>query len=124
MMGDLKENYPLPLDKFGTDPAISLWANVDCWSTSATVSGLAVTQITDWVDCALHFATAGQYRSKTSVGTSASEFNPTLDDAYATLIGGILLKPKTTAAGKSFNYMCTRNNNFSNRSQKGTLTIS
>eukprot|EP00010_Vexillifera_abyssalis_P006823 CAMPEP_0201549892 /NCGR_PEP_ID=MMETSP0173_2-20130828/6314_1 /ASSEMBLY_ACC=CAM_ASM_000268 /TAXON_ID=218659 /ORGANISM="Vexillifera sp., Strain DIVA3 564/2" /LENGTH=568 /DNA_ID=CAMNT_0047959725 /DNA_START=83 /DNA_END=1789 /DNA_ORIENTATION=+ len=57
---------------------------------------------------ALDFATVGE-------GTGV---NSLLNDAPATYNAGLFkLNPGT------YHYMCTRNNNFSNRSQKGTITV-
>jgi len=112
-MGTLDENYPLPLDKFQAE---SIFSFADCFTMGGT-------QIAAWQDCALILATSGQYRTMTDVSTNANSFDPLLNDAPPSLIGGVMLKFKPTAAGKTFNYMCTRNNNFSNRSQKGSLTV-
>jgi len=114
-MGALNENYPLPLDQYATDPTVSLWANSDCY----THTGVQLT----WQDCSLIMATSGQYRNMNQVSTSATNFDPLLNDAPPSLVGGMVFKFKSSAVGMTFNYMCTRNNNFSNRSQKGTLTI-
>jgi hypothetical protein len=112
-MGNRLENYPLPLDKFQAE---SIFSFADCFTYTGTA-------ITDWKDCALILATSGQYRTIASVPTSANTFDPLLNDAPPSLIGGLIWKFKPTAAGQTFNYMCTRNNNFSNRSQKGSITV-
>jgi len=114
-MGDLSENYPLPLDKFGTDD-ISIFKHTTCWTLTGT-------QIANWQDCALHLATSGQYRTMAQVSTDPNNFDPLLNDAPPSLIGGLLMSFQSTASGKTFNYMCTRNNNFSNRSQKATIIV-
>jgi len=109
------ENYPLPLDKFGTLPE-SIWPHVTC----SRFDGVAVT---NWVDCALILATSNTYKTVAEANAATTDFNPTLDDAPASLTGGIVLEIGATASGKTFFYTCTRNNNFSNRSQKGVLIV-
>jgi hypothetical protein len=104
-MLNMDDNYPIPLDKF-TD---NIFARSACYDfAGATLST---------VDCALTLATSGQYRTTTQVEAT---FDPLLNDAPASLIGGIVLKVQRG----EYNYMCTRNNNFSNRSQKGVLIVS
>jgi hypothetical protein len=115
IMGDLSENYPLPLDKFGTDD-ISIFAHSTCWTFQGT-------QISSWADCALILATSGQYRTMTAVSTDPNNFDPLLNDAPPSLIGGLVMSFAPSASGHTFNYMCTRNNNFSNRSQKATIIV-
>jgi len=108
------ENYPLPLDKF---QAQSIFAFADCFTHTGV-------QITDWRECALILATSGQYRNWTAVSSATTPFDPILNNAPPSLIGGILLKFQAAAAGHTFNYMCTRNNYFGNRSQKGSIIVS
>jgi len=110
----LAENYPLPLDKYQNDPNF-FWSNFDCFNKDGGPIA--------WQDCAMIMATSGQYCSINDAATSTKAFDPLLNDAPASLVGGILLKPKTTADAKIFFYTCTRNNNFSNRSEKGTIII-
>jgi len=74
-------------------------------------------------DCAMRLATSNYYKTVGEANADTDNFNPLLNDAPASLVGGILLQPKAAAKGKQFHYMCTRNNNFSNRSQKGTITV-
>jgi hypothetical protein len=51
-----------------------------------------------------------------------------LDNSPASLVGGVVMQFSRTdfttdPKDKSFDYMCTRNNNFSNRGQKGTIVV-
>jgi len=101
----MDDNYPIPLDKFPDN----IFARSTCYDFSGNVLST--------VDCALTLATSGQFRAVSQVDIT---FDPLLNDAPASLIGGIVLKVQ---AGE-YNYMCTRNNNFSNRSQKGVLIVS
>jgi hypothetical protein len=111
----LSDNYPMPLDKNQNNPNL-LWANVDCYN----YDGVA---IADWVECSLVLSTSGQLRSKADVLATTRDIDPLLNDAPASLVGGVMLHLKTTAAGKEFSYMSTRNNYFSHRSQKGLITV-
>jgi len=103
------DNYPIPLD---TAPFAgkTIWDYSTCYDfTGATLSS---------IQCALTLATSGQFRTVAQV---TATFDNLLNNAPASLIGGIIMKVNT--AGE-YNYMCTRNNNFSNRSQKGVLIVS
>eukprot|EP00343_Euplotes_focardii_P007404 CAMPEP_0205821278 /NCGR_PEP_ID=MMETSP0206-20130828/6313_1 /ASSEMBLY_ACC=CAM_ASM_000279 /TAXON_ID=36767 /ORGANISM="Euplotes focardii, Strain TN1" /LENGTH=641 /DNA_ID=CAMNT_0053116635 /DNA_START=27 /DNA_END=1952 /DNA_ORIENTATION=+ len=100
------DNYPIPLDKY-TD---NIWTQNQCYKPDGTTIGST--------DCALIMATSGQYWTVGDVDDD--DFNTLLDDAPASLIGGILIDMTTVG---NYNYMCTRNNNFSNRSQKGSLKV-
>jgi len=98
------DNYPLPLDKFPDN----IFAKSTCYDFNGNVVST--------VDCALTLATSGQFRT---VAQATSTFDPLLNDAPTSLIGGMIM---SIGAGE-YNYMCTRNNNFSNRSQKGVLIV-
>jgi hypothetical protein len=107
----MSQSYPIPYD---TDKYLG--SNII--ATAGTCYDLYGAPIgTDWVDCAVTLSTSGMYRSQNDDYT---DFNPTLDTSPASLIGGVVLSIPTDG---SYNYMCTRNNNFSNRSQKGTLVV-
>jgi hypothetical protein len=106
-MLNLDDNYPLPLDKFSDH----MWARSQCWDLNANSIGT--------LDCALLMATSGQYRTVAEATAATTAFDPLLNDAPASLVGGIVVKFQ---AGE-YNYMCTRNNNFSNRSQKGKFIV-
>lgn len=56
--------------------------------------------------------------SRISMTTAGGEMSQ-LDDGYTYIDGGLI---RFTAPG-TYNYMCTRNNNFSNRSQKASLVV-
>jgi len=74
-------------------------------------------------DCAVWLATSGYFRAAGQVQGFAGGndlLSVTLDNAPASLIGGVVMKVNT--AGTYF-YIGSRNNNFSNRSQKGTLIV-
>ena len=130
---DFSQNYPMPLDKFPDN----MWSRSSCYkldgtplSTATTSTAGDISKNGQALDCAIYMTTSGQYKSlaevTTASGTTAT-FDPLLNDAPASLVGGVVMKfnPAFNAdqTTKSFDYMCTRNNNFSNRGQKGTIVV-
>ena len=74
-------------------------------------------------DIAVAFASAGYYNCFEGCTESVVEkgqMNQLLNNAPASFEGAVLMFSK---AGNYY-YMCSRNNNFTNRSQKGQLTVS
>lgn len=105
------ENYPVPLEQYSDH----MFNYINCYDLSGNL-------IADWVDCALTLATSGFMRSKAE--TSTKEFDPYMDEAPASLVGGVVFEFKDIPAeGKEFFYMSSRNNNFGSRSQKGVLRV-
>jgi len=111
-MLDPASNYPIPLDKFTTN----IFSSSQCWHPD----GSAIA----WLDCAVILASSGYYRSAAQVntlGASATTYmDPLLNNAPASLIGGVVMQINTPG---TYYYACTRNNAFSNRSQKGVLIV-
>jgi len=83
------------------------------------------------MNAALWLATSGFFTSRGSVTATTGatdELSVTLDNAPPSLAGGMLMRVSSGSSYTSygpgvFNYMSTRNNNFSNRTQKGTLIV-
>jgi len=98
------DNYPIALDKATNN----MWKNGKCMTPFANTN-------LSWTDCALWMATSGKVRSATSTDTT----DVLLNNAPASLHGGLLLQ----FGSGTWHYACTRNNNFSNRSQKGTIVV-
>jgi hypothetical protein len=110
------ENYPLPLDKF-TD---NMWSNSKCYDQhGAQIGGSGATP---WLDCALLMSTSGYFRTAADT-LHGTAFDPLLDTAAPSLIGGVLMQFDAVSAAQTYTYMCSRNNNFTNRSQKGQITV-
>jgi len=103
------ENFPLPLDKYPNN----MWTTASCYDFNGNA-------IADWVACATYFATSGFARTVAQANAAMSTFNPLLNNAPASLAGGLLIN--INKAG-TYYYMCSRNNNFSNRSQKGVIHV-
>jgi hypothetical protein len=135
---DYSHNYPQPLDKFPDN----MWSRSTCYKLDGSLLSGGSSTAGDissndaGLDCAVYLTTSGQYKSVADVTAAASAtagtaaattFDPLLDSAPASLVGGVVMKfsPAFTAGqtSKSFDYMCTRNNNFSNRGQKGTIIV-
>jgi len=116
--GDRLENYPMPLDK---NVATNLFKQVAGCYTLKAQAATSASDANKFVDCALILATSGEYRARTEV-TDTTDFDELLNNSPASLIGGIVLDFNSVPTG-TYNYMCTRNNNFSNRSQKGSIIV-
>jgi hypothetical protein len=112
---DLADNFPMPIDKYPTE---TIFAKSKCYDAS-TPNGVELVwdPSTSKLDCALILSTSGYYRNINAVD---GQFNSLLNNAPASLIAGIVLKITTPG---TYPYTCTRNNNFSNRSQKGILFV-
>jgi len=114
LMQSRSENFPLPLDMYPNN----LFNSTTCYNMfGQKING------GDPLTCALILATSGQFQTPSAATDDPTVFSPLLDLAPASLIGGVVLDISKVAPNE-YNYMCTRNNNFSNRSQKGTLIIS
>jgi len=101
-------SFPIPLDKAEFDEQ-NMMKKSTCYDLKGAQNG-------DWVDCAVIMATSGYARSKTADFT---DFNDQMNNAPASLIGGMVMQ----STKGEYNYMSSRNNNFSNRGQKGSITI-
>jgi hypothetical protein len=122
--GDSDSNYPLPLDHYAAE-SLLMNGNSNCFDFDGlnvdTQKGGAPHNFASGaagLNCALTLATSGQFLH---IGEVNSNFDPLLNNAPASLIGGIVVAPVTT--GRTYNYINTRNNNFSNRAQKGAINV-
>jgi len=103
------ENYPIPLDIEEFD-SYNLWKQSTCY----TLDGQ---EITNWYDCAVIMATSGYGRS---TNDDFTDFSTQMNNAPASLIGGIIFQVNTDG---TYSYISSRNNDFSNRSQKGVIHV-
>jgi len=116
--GDSDSNYPLPLDKYTTE-SLLLGGNSNCNDIRGVdLNTRGGGTYPAGLNCALTLATSGQFLHG---GEANSNFDPLLNNAPASLLGGVVLKPNV--AGRTYNYINTRNNNFSNRAQKGAINV-
>jgi len=117
-LNKMDQSYPVPYDtELFYDDNILAKAGLCYTLAGDTIGDADPTAAENWVDCAVWLSTSGQFRA---ANADFTDFDTTLDTSPASLLGGVVFQ--VTEAG-SYNYMCTRNNNFSNRSQKGTLVV-
>lgn len=103
------DNYPVPFENSTMFTGAKLR-----WSSSPQTKTLN--------DVAVSLASAGYYSCLTECNLSPKRKNPTLNNLLnnaAASYRGMVLQ---LAKGK-YHYICSRNNNFSNRSQKGMITV-
>eukprot|EP00808_Paulinella_micropora_P014542 g51224.t1 len=114
------ENYPVPLDKYSDH----MFKYIDCYDLNGTKIETADNTKPKWLNCALILTTSGQIRKEEQVAASAADWDPYMNKAPASLVGGVVLGFKSIPPqGKAFEYMSTRNNNFGSRYQKGVLIL-
>ncbi len=113
-MKDRNNNYPLPFENTNMFKGAKIhWKSDNVDANKLTSEDIAV-----------RYASAGYYSCvKTSVcGAQSVEAKAAmqnqLNNAPASYIGMLL----ELARGK-YHYICSRNNNFTNRSQKGTIQV-
>ena len=116
-LADRRDNYPLPIE----DERSFIQKSTLKWA-ALVPQNLIATWTPD--DVAVMMASSGYYRcvgaakcGGHSVQGKAS-MNDLLNNAPASFEGVVLKIQKG-----NYNYMCSRNNNFSNRSQKGTINV-
>ncbi|XP_078001277.1 protein DD3-3-like [Glandiceps talaboti] len=113
-MNDALENYPVPYE------SSTMWSSAKVAWIYHSDDPASV----DMKDLAVNMASSGYYRCFRSAvcrGQSVENkdaLNNLLNNAPASYEGALLEFKKGT-----YHYMCTRNNNFSNRSQKGHLRV-
>ncbi|CAF0996235.1 unnamed protein product [Brachionus calyciflorus] len=115
----LNDNYPIPFEM--TD----LWKDTELFGyVNETL--IKINSKDQAKDLALYLSSSGYYKcvkKETCDGESyelKQALDPDLNSSPASL-PGVLLRFKKP--NKNYFYMCSRNNNFSNRSQKGTIKV-
>lgn len=129
---DLNENYPLPFEmtNMWKDMELVGFLNNNIDFTDDTRNYLSVSRAFTSQDLALYFSSGSYYtcvKSTTCGNASYEKLNANnnkldadLNNAPASLSGAIV---RFTKNNKQYIYMCSRNNNFSNRSQKGSIIV-
>ncbi|KAK3607198.1 hypothetical protein CHS0354_008882 [Potamilus streckersoni] len=113
----LNDNFPLPFE------STTMWNNAEAMWVPYSAPGITAEEV------ALNMASSGYYRCMTTsrctekdnldyIVETRTKLQNQLNNAPASYEGAVLRFRKGI-----YNYMCTRNNNFSNRSQKGTITV-
>jgi hypothetical protein len=133
-LASLGENFPLPFESVNVTS--EMWSEVTVVgvvdhaatkSTDNSGSYLLAGQQMSGKDAAVYLATAGYYQCQAQSVCGARSYEAIgagldgdLNSANASLPGVLV---KFTQAGAMYYFMCSRNNNFSNRSQKGSLVV-
>ncbi len=123
----MNENFPLPYETCDIWNSLHLLGTLNS-SLSASGPYLAITPLGP-KDLALYFASSGFYQCvQTNMcgpnsfeSLNGTQLDADLNGAPASFPGALV---QFRASRRVFNYMCSRNNNFSNRSQKGRITVS
>jgi len=126
-LGDRSRNYPVAVDlnlhndtcmftqlapgnaKFFAPNLANGYIQADAWNALNAL------------DAAFYLGSSGFYTSQAAALAATTQLDVLLDNTSPSLMGGVIIQP--TASGKTLHYMCTRNNNFSNRSQKGSIQV-
>lgn len=133
-VNNLNENFPLPYE------STNIWKDLDLvgfLNENSTSFGDDTTKYLidksmfksgDLAkDMALYFSTSSYYQcvnqatcSKSFQNNNRDPLNPDLNNAPSSLSGALV---RFTKANQIYYYICSRNNNFSNRSQKGSINV-
>ncbi|XP_064604875.1 protein DD3-3-like [Liolophura sinensis] len=110
---DMNENYPMPFENS------NLWTGAEIFWHHKGIMGVSAK------DLAVSMATSGYYScvKRTTCGGDSAEgtavkVDKLLNNAPASYEGAVVRFTRGT-----YHYMCTRNNNYTNRSQKGTIIV-
>jgi hypothetical protein len=128
-LADRSRNYPVAIDKNLHNESCMFTSvgggNANFWVPDTTVPYMtaATWNSAPVIDAALWLGSSGYYTSQAQATAATEKLNELLNNAPASLVGGVFMKPTPTAAGRTLHYMCSRNNNFSNRSQKGSIRV-
>ena len=127
-------NYPIAYD----NTPDNLISRATCSTLSGAVYGgyayaaPNATMTPAAIDCAVFLWSSGNYLGRQDVinrlpATTAATQNDlvNMNSAPPSLIGGVLLdwSHSGLTQATTYPYMCTRNNAFSNRAQKGLITV-
>ena len=133
-INNLNENYPIPYE------VATMWSEMDLIGflneadldddSSKYLKLKSLLNSNDIAkDLALYFSTSAYYQCvrKTSCGAKSYEIlsaqaqlNADLNNAPASVSGALV---KFNKSNRVYYFMCSRNNNFSNRSQKGAIHV-
>jgi len=129
---DKNSTYPVPLDKAIVDDFFANSKVFQTYTGKVVSSGTPVTapltaaqaQAKSGRDAQLYFMSAGYYNTEAEVGQQKSqnddgELNVLLNDTPASMRGMTVCPEKRG----TYEFTCTRNNNFSNRDQKLTIIV-
>lgn len=107
------KSFPIPLDK-DEHNAINLIKSSNCYELNGDA-------IANWEDSAVRLAVSNYGDSpELGAGGDFTDLSAQLNNAPASLRGGLVCQ---TGVSGTYNYMSSRNNNFSNRGQKAWMKI-
>ena len=127
-------NYPVAYD----ETPDNLVSRAVCWTLNGTVyggyaeAGFGGSMTPADVDCALLLWSSGYYLGRQDVVNAQPAATATaqsdlvnMNNAPPSLIGGVILDWSMSGLTQAttYPYLCTRNNAFSNRAQKGVITV-
>merc|ERR1712156_1126982 len=118
---DKNSTYPAPLDKA---VVTDFFENSKCYQTytgnavSSGQTGGTAEQNLQAKDCQIYLMSAGYFTGYDDVG-DGNELDVLLNNTPASM-RGLTVCPQTPGV---YDFTCTRNNNFSNRDQKLTITV-
>eukprot|EP00128_Syssomonas_multiformis_P015731 Colp12_sorted_trinity150504_noHs@12449 len=101
-----------------TDNYPTVYSQNKLWKAVRTINGNAASD-TDRADLAVKFATSG----KVATAAAAAQLTDAQQDTLLDNSGPSFTAPLIQLNAGTYYYMCSRNNNFSNRSQKGMITV-
>jgi len=124
-MGKKYDSFPQPMDTM--DPQDDFFANSDCYNTvtgEEMETGTTNSNSLQNKDAQIYFMTAGFYTSYADMVDQVNNDNNVVDELLNNVpatMRSITCCPKKVG---EWNFMSTRNNNFSNRDQKLTIKVS
>jgi hypothetical protein len=125
-LADRSRNYPVAVDlPLHNNSCMFSTGNANFWVPGTGTGYMGVStfvQTSTLLDAALYLGSSGYYKNtaEAAAATTTTQLNELLNNAPASLVGGVIMKP---LRARTLHYMCTRNNNFSNRSQKGSIMV-
>jgi plastocyanin len=126
---DKNSTYPAPYDKavvddFFANSKVFKTYTGEAVSTGPVIQGTEDPQTLAGRDAQVYFLSAGYYATEAGVGQAVGadddgELNVLLNDTPASMRGMTVCPEKKG----TYEFTCTRNNNFSNRDQKLTIVV-
>eukprot|EP00117_Sycon_ciliatum_P002040 scpid46540/ scgid7447/ Protein DD3-3 len=110
-------NYPLPMESYGMFKNATIY-----WRSFGTDKAAFTNQ-----DLAVAMASAGFFHCfdgcSRNAKSAADPLNNLLNNAPASFTGALLSFQGSSERDTIYHYICSRNNNFTNRSQKGKIIV-
>jgi hypothetical protein len=128
---DKNSTFPAPLDKMDQLPITDFFKTSDVFQTytgKQVNSGQTVNGAATSMDAQLYFMSGGFYQKESDVNSASSNIGNNANDAQLNVLlnnspssmRSMTVCPKVAG---TYDFTCTRNNNFSNRDQKLTINV-